>query len=175
MNYLYHWVPKNMKGDILYPLNTLKEKYPELYGEHINKYKGREEILDLIIPTLQCLWNDAIHLSAIHPKAVKDAIAEAGGRSDYKMFCYQIDPHLLEPDKATVYLYTTPELDMTNVEDFREFNPDDIGRYSILSKETIEHYKDSYKNGRKPLPFNRAPHILYKGTIDVKGMEIIEV
>lgn len=164
-----------MHGDILHPLNILKEKYPEIYEEHKSKYKGREKIMELIIPRINCLWNDALHLSAIHPKMVKDAIAETGGRSDYKMFCYQIDPHVLDPEKATVYLYSSPSLDMEKEEDFIEFKPDEMDKYSLLPKETINYYKESYQNKRIPLAFNRVPHILYRGSINIKDFLILEV
>lgn len=175
INYLYHWVPQNMFGDILYPLNVLKDKYPEIYKEHKRKYEGREEVMDLIIPKINCRWNDALHLSAIHPKIVKDALCEAGGRSDYKMLCYQIDPHILEPEKTVVYLYSAPELDMTKEEDFIEFKPDEMDKYSLLPEKTIEYYKESYSNNRRPLAFHRVPHILYKGSINIKDFPVIEV
>ncbi len=164
-----------MQGDVLYPLNILKEKYPEIYNEHRLKYKGREKVMELLIPKLNCLWNDALHLSAIHPKLVKDAIAEAGGRSDYKMLCYQIDPHILDPDKTVVYLYSTPTPDMTKEDDFVGFKPDEMDKYSLLPQETIEYYKECHANTKRPLTFHRAPHIFYKGTINIKGVPIIEV
>jgi hypothetical protein len=175
MNYLYHWVPKDMQGDILYPLNALKEKYPEMYDVHKSKYKGREEMMELVIPKINCLWNDALHLSAIHPKIIKDAIALAGGRSDYKMFCYQIDPHSLDPEKTVVYLYSTPDMDMLKEDDFIEFKPDEMNKYSSLPKETKEYYKESFGNKKRPLAFHRAPHILYKSFLNIKDVPIIEV
>lgn len=164
-----------MTGDILYPLNVLKDKYPEIYEKHKRKYKDREEIMDLVIHGLNCLWNDALHLSAINPRIVKDELSKAGGRSDYKMFYYQIDPHALNPDNTVVYLYSTPELDMKKKEDFIKFNPDEMGKYSFLPKETTNHYEESYRNKRRPLPFHRAPHILYKGSVNIKDCLIIEV
>ena len=106
---------------------------------------------------------------------MKDALAEAGGRSDYKMFCYEIDPNLLYKDNAVVYLYRTPQLDMTKEDDFIEFNPDEIEKYALLPNETTEHYKESYGNKKRPLPFHMAPHILYKGSINIKDCRVIEV
>ena len=35
MEYLYHRVPKNMNGTMLYPLNVLKNLQPEIYAEHV--------------------------------------------------------------------------------------------------------------------------------------------
>lgn len=175
MNYLYHWVPKNMEGDVLYPLNVLRDQYPTIYEEHKLKYKDREDTMKLCIPKINCLWNDVLHLSAIHPKIIKEAIATAGGRNDYKMACYQIDPHMLNPENTIVYLFTTPYVDTTKIDDFVEFKPDEIGQYSSLPETTKKYYKERYDNKKLPLTFNQVPHIFYKGCINIKDCPIIEV
>ncbi len=36
-----------MTGDILYPLNTLKKMYPDVYAEHVRKYRDREDVMRL--------------------------------------------------------------------------------------------------------------------------------
>ena len=38
MEFLYHRVPVNMEGSILYPLNQLKNLHPDIYVEHVKKY-----------------------------------------------------------------------------------------------------------------------------------------
>lgn len=38
MKFIYHGVTNKMKGDVLYPLFTLKEKHPSLYEQEIKKY-----------------------------------------------------------------------------------------------------------------------------------------
>jgi hypothetical protein len=43
MNYVYYRIPPNMKGDILYPLNELKNTYPEIFEKEAEKYEGRAE------------------------------------------------------------------------------------------------------------------------------------
>ena len=64
MQYVYHMVPEELKGEYLIPLNELKSVYPNLYGEYIQKYKDhphREKLLTRKIPKLECLWNDVVH------------------------------------------------------------------------------------------------------------------
>ncbi len=78
--YLYHWVPDDMIGDTLYPLNILKHTHPDLYTKKVSKYIGREKVMDQIIPILDCLWNDVLHFTAVHPKDVKDALIKAGSK-----------------------------------------------------------------------------------------------
>jgi len=58
--FLYHLVPKNIRGDILYPLNILKSIYPDIYQYQVNKYFGREYIIEQRIPLFNCLWNDVL-------------------------------------------------------------------------------------------------------------------
>lgn len=52
--------PKNLAEDTLYPLNVLKDRYPEQYREHAAKYDWRLELMDIVIPKLNCLWNDVL-------------------------------------------------------------------------------------------------------------------
>ncbi len=168
-------VPKNMKRDILYPLNILKKKYPDIYDEQSSKYLGRENVMKQVIPTLNCLWNDALHFSAVPPKDVKDAIIEAGGDKNFKMICYQIDPNLLEPEKTTVFLNSEPVSGGMHEKFFLPYKPDEIGKYSILPQETKDYYKRSYDKDEKPLRFHKVIHILYKGSLNIKNCPIIEV
>lgn len=174
MNYLYHQVPKNMKGKILYPLNVLKGADPELYSEHVKKYDGRANVMEQTIPILDCLWNDALHLSAIHPKALKAALIEAGGSKEMQMTCYQIDPFSLDPEKTIVYLYRSPFGEQSAV-NYIPFMPDEIEKYSTISKETKRYYREEYDKGNKPLKFHMVPHILYKGTLNIEGAPIITI
>jgi len=40
-HYLYHRVDPELKGTTLYPLNQLKNIYPDVYERHVKKYAGR--------------------------------------------------------------------------------------------------------------------------------------
>jgi hypothetical protein len=174
--YLYHEVPKDLAGDTLYPLNVLKDKYPEIYNKKVAKYDDRPEVLNWKVPTLNCLWNDVLHLTAVHPELVKKALLEAGYKGTYEVSCYQIDPRLLDPKKTTVYLYINERLiEGTDPKDFTEFNPSDMGKYSDITEYTKKHYKRLFDKGEKPRIYPWVPHIFYKGSIDVKNLPIIKV
>jgi len=67
MNFLYHLVPENMIGKILYPLNRLKSISPKSYKEQVKKYNKREHVLEKTILSLNCKWKDVIHLTAVIP------------------------------------------------------------------------------------------------------------
>ncbi len=163
-----------MKGDTLYPLNILKDKYPEIYASGIEKYKGREQVMEWFIPNLNCFWNDVIHLTALHPKIVKEALVEAGYKGNYITRCYEIDPSILTVENTIVYLYKSePEDGKFDPENFVEFKPKDIEQYAIIPQSTKEHYKRSIENGKMPLTFAWVPHIFFKGSVDVKDLNIV--
>ena len=176
MLYLYHRMPLNMKGNILYPLNLLKEKYPQVYNQELSKYNKREYLLKVEIPPLNCLWNDALHLSAVNPKDIKNALLEAGADLKNNFVFYQIDPNYLDKKNTTVYLYRSDSnLNQLTSNDFESYNHQNIEKYSKIPNDTKEYYKELISMGKKPLLFYRLPHILYKGTIDVTGLSVISV
>ena len=171
MSNLYHFVPKNMKGDVLYPLNELKDIHPAIYEEAKSKYKGREMVMEQHIPFLNCLWNDVLHLTAVHPNDIKKAL---GSERNYKAFV--IKPDALEVQKTVVYLYQHKNRALKMVKDnFSQYNPDEVGQYSELPKVTKEYYKEMSEKGELPLLFVHVPHILYKASIDTSDLEIVEV
>jgi hypothetical protein len=171
--YLYHMVPDDMQGTTLHPLSTLKNTHPDLYATLAEKYKDRPDVMQLVIPTLQCAWNDALHLTAIHPAELKQALIDAGTQPQEMKF-FQIDPALLDPSKTTVYLYRDAG-DELNASDFDAFHPDKLEQHSVLTEFVRKHYKDSVSKGEKPLLFVGVPHVLHKGSIDISNLPVITV
>lgn len=175
MNYIYHWVPKDMRGDVLFPLNTLKETQPDLYEKEASKYVGREFIMQQKIPFLDCLWNDVLHFSAVHPSVVKQALIESGRTKDFEYEFFEVDPHLLTPENTIVYLYRhTYMANKLKEDNFAKYNPDDIDKYSELPQDTKEYYKEMFSQGKNPLLFHRVPHILFKGSLDTSKIKRIK-
>src|SRR4051812_37580591 len=105
INYIYHKIPKDMHGNVLFPLNVLKEIHPDLFQKEALKYVGREYIMEQKIPFLNCLWNDVLHFSAVNPSVLKNNLIEAGRTEPFNAEFFQIDPHLLNPKDTIVYLY----------------------------------------------------------------------
>ncbi|OGH69242.1 MAG: hypothetical protein A2754_04190 [Candidatus Magasanikbacteria bacterium RIFCSPHIGHO2_01_FULL_47_8] len=176
MNYLYHSKPKDLKGNILYPLNFLKEKHPDIYENQVKKYTGREHITQQRIPTLNCLWNDVLHFSAVHPKEIKEALIQAGRTDDFTMEYYQVDPKILDLANTTVYLYAHQDLkDKMNEGNFAPYNPEELAQFSSMPQSTKDYYKEMIAKGERPLLYHGIPHILYKGNLDLTGIPIITV
>lgn len=175
MHYLYHRVPENMKGNILYPLNELKNIFPEIYLENVKKYKGREETMEHRIPILNCLWKDVIHMSSVHPSEVKKELGK-NGQVMFKTKFFEIDPFLLEPEKTIIYLYGhNKREDKLKEDNFAKYDPNKIQDYSLFPEETKRYYAEIIRDGRKPLLWHRIPHFLYKGNINVLNLNILEV
>lgn len=159
-----------MHGNILYPLNVLKDINPQAYKESMTKYDDRKHVMEQVIPDLNCLWNDAIHLSPVDPYQVKQALRDAG--KNVFMEFYQINPSSLEQKNTCIYLYNQ---EFGNPKEFINFDPKQLNLFEKLPKKTIEYYIDTINNGRNPLMFHLVPHILYKGNIDVSDAKIVKV
>lgn len=175
MNYLYHKVPEPIEGAVLYPLSVLKDKYPEIYTQHISKYAGREHVTENRIPAFNLLWNDVLHFAAVHPKDLKDALIEAGMNTSIKFRFYQIDPSILDPEDCIVYLNNRRQKgEPMSEKDFTAYNQEDIPKYSVLRQEAKDNYKEKFSQGKKPLMFGFVPHVLYRGSVDISQVPIIE-
>ncbi len=174
MSYLYHLVPEDMQGDILYPLNQLKERYPYLYTKESQKYVGREHITQQRIPILNCLWNDVLHFSAVHPKEVKQALIDAGRNPDFTMTCFQIEAELIHVEKAVVYLYSQIDSEKKS-DDFIPYAPVLVANLSTLPQATKDYYKDMIAKGERPLRYHFVPHVLYKDAFNISGVPVITV
>lgn len=69
MSYIYHLRPEPFEGTSLIPLNSMDQN-SELYKKYAKKYVGREDLMDGIIPILDCKWNDVVQFSALDPQII---------------------------------------------------------------------------------------------------------
>jgi len=177
MNYLYHIVPENMKGNFLMPLSELKKHYPKLYNKEIKKYQGRKLVMTTFIRPLNCKWYEVIHLTAVHPLKIKKAINKSGYSSFITLKWYKISPKSINPEKTTIFLYKFKKdlSQMISPDQFTYFSPSKLNNYNQIPKRTINYYKKEISKKRKPLIFHFIPHILYRGKINIKNCEVIKV
>ena len=172
MEYLYHRVPVNMKGQILYPLNVLKESDPDVYVEHIKKYNEREHLLVAKVPPLDCLWNDVIHLTAVAPTDLKANLAKADIQLPSSAW-FKIPVSIIKKQNTVAFTYRRDQSLIPNFKEYEHFDPARMDVYRNVPEETIEYYKQKKAEGIRPLLFHLVPHILYKGIIDTKGLEVV--
>lgn len=170
-HYVYHMVPPNFQGDTLYPLNALKDVLPDVYAEQAKKYESREGLMDAKIPTLDCLWNDVVHLSPIHPEDLCKELQAAGfDTTEFKKGSYfKIPISTLDPNLITVLKSSLGE----NNDEYENLNGEAFGEYTKFPNATREYYKECYARGEWPFLQNGIPHILYKGPLDTQPFEKI--
>lgn len=171
MTYFYHGIPEDMKGTELIPLNTMLEVDAELRAKYLEKYKGREEILECTIPLLDCLWDDVVQLLPLHPEQLfilQQKLGVVTDIPDYKYF--QIDASKLDPAKTVVYFKTAPGEENVTVKWLSEVN---LNELQGIPPATENYYKSMVGSSEPVFNYQFVPHIIYKGSIDIVEAKII--
>jgi hypothetical protein len=178
---LYHLLPSPLSGDTLYPLNRLKELAPEIYRQHVAKYKNREELLERRIPFLDCLWNDVLHLSPVHPALIRNAKLKVGltWPANGRAVCVVNPDHVGMTAQNTVIWHnegTTAKSDLgATPHGFSPFLAASIPELSRLPEKTLDYYAESKRTAEPTFLFVGIPHILYRGAIRVEDTQVIVV
>jgi hypothetical protein len=159
-----------MKGNVLYPLNTLRTLYPSTYERQVAKYQGRERLLERVIPIFDCLWNDVLHLCPLHPGLIFEKLREIGFDYPTRRFI-EIHSDSLESENTLIMEYPVD----SDERFYHRKGPNDFQSLDQLPSATVEYYKESFDKGINPLLFVYIPHVLYKGSIDIEGLKMIEV
>ena len=171
---VYHVVPTAMAGDLLYPLNRLRALHADLAEAATRKYEGREALMRVRLPLLDCLWNDVIHLTPLHPSKTRRAL-EAAGFPVREIEFFSIPPTVLNGGAAVWF-----ENSRVKGPDYRldkeEFSIFDQRRYRELAAiPEVQHkyLEQAKRSGERPLFWARVPHVLYRGEIDVRGLKVV--
>ena len=171
MQYIYHGVPEQMSGETLMSLNEMKTTQPQLYKKYLEKYEGREEILQKRIPLFDCLWNDVVQFLPLNPQSVFDVQKELGilkSVPPYKFF--QINLATLDPNKTIVYFKTAPGEENVAVKWLKDV---DVATLQEIPKATLDYYKTLVGTGELPFNYQFIPHILYLGGVHVSTAPIV--
>ncbi|MEK6868495.1 MAG: hypothetical protein AABX98_06755 [Nanoarchaeota archaeon] len=165
---LYHLIHRPFFGTTLYPLSELRHVDPALFEKQKAKYDGRESLSEYGIEAFDCRWNDVIHLSPVHPKSIFTALKKAGYPQSEKRhpYFFALDPRALDP-LLTIFFHP-PHGQEEN------YNPRKVRKYSTLPKATKEYYKEAIARRESPLLWNLTTLVLYKGTIDISAIPIID-
>ncbi len=171
MNFIYHGVPEPMVGTQLIPLSQMHASLTAIRDKNLEKYAGRNELLERRIPLLNCLWNDAVHFLPLHPQKVFELQQELGLIPDippYKF--YEIDPGHLDPQKAVVFFKTAPGEENVKIKWLSEV---DLASLQEIPEATLAYYKTLAGTGELPFNYQFIPHIVYRGTVDISGTSVI--
>ena len=171
---LYHVRPDPLLGSALYPLNELRERHPEAFARARAKYEGREQVLEMRVPLLDCLWNDVLHLSPVHPAELVEALEAAGVTADRRRFL-AIDAAELEPTLTVLFRNSTDREHRFDEGQWTWFDAAAVGGLARLPQATRDYYGECARAGTRPFLFGYVPHVLYRGSLDVKALTDIEV
>lgn len=181
--YVYHRRTADFKGNSIIPLNMMStlEGFSEIYTKAVSKYEGREYVTKIVIPTLQCLWNDVIFLSPLHPHMHYQKYREIGF-APKKVEFFKIPVDVLRNKRVTVYKFPSykifPSGDPKRYESssFYPFNCLSYQEMRDLPHETKQYYLENFipENPEKypPLNWYRIPHILCQDPIDLSDKRI---
>lgn len=177
--FLYHFKPKGMTGNTLMPLNRLQTILPEIYSEHVKKYKNREQLLKKRVPILNCLWNDVLHLSPINPQIILETWEKEGLRAHVgisKSFdVYKIPVKKLIEEKTVCY--QSFNFEFNNYDPALEknwgFKQDNFFELKEVDPKQINVWKNDMKAGRPIFWYSHIMHVLAEQSIDVADCDII--
>lgn len=104
IQYVYHIHRGMFIGEQIVPLNQMpyRDGFEEVYKKAISKYVGREHLLTLVIPTLNCLWNDVVFLSPVHPHKQYEELIKIG-YNPVKLQFYKIPIDVLKEKRVNSF------------------------------------------------------------------------
>lgn len=181
--YVYHRRMDIFIGDWLVSLNMMPfmDGYSKIYEKAISKYQGRERLLQRVIPTLNCLWNDVIFLSPLHPNIQYKEHKRIGFTPRSVKF-FKIPIEVLEDKRVTVWKwlsYKKYSSDDPIRESIYSYCAFDFSRYQELDElpnDTKEFYIQSFDPANPTVyprfTWYRIPHILCQDPIDLTDERI---
>lgn len=179
MALLYHIAPIEVIGSELYPLNIMKGLSFPLYQRYVTKYQGRTEVMERRIPFLDCLWNDVVFFSNVHPGLICQAYLAVGKAWQMRQW-YAIDTVRagFSATNAVIYL---PDMKRErgdfrlDPEQFLPFSPNALPDIQELPEPTLAYYQDCVEKGLPILAWRGLPHVLYHGSVSLDDVTIIEI
>lgn len=175
-----------MRGTTLYPLNGLRERFPDLYVRERKKFDGRESVLEYVVPGLGVPWADTVNLSALDPRHLVSARRRLGVPLSrlLERRVARIPVERFSGIPAVVYnsashwINSSPAEDVPLTPPDEEFSIFDASTYAELSNVPQLHldYLKRQMDRREPaLGFVFIRHVLVAGPIDLSGIELFDL
>ncbi len=184
---LYHLCAPDFRGSTLYPLNGLKQVYPDLYERERKKFAGRESVLDYIVPELGVPWADTVNLSALDPRllvAERSRLGVAFSRLlQRKLVCIPVERIAMLPAvnyfSHTHWINSSPGEEGVPLtppeEEFSQFHADQYRETREVPALHSEYLLRQKARGMLALGFVFVPHVLVGSAIDLSGLEMIDL
>lgn len=177
--YVYHAVPEIVEGKHLYPLNQLKDKYPEIYKKSLGKYSGREWVLEAKIERLDCTFKDILNLTPVCPVKLKlswvNLFSSKLSFPFSHFYRFSAEDIGLNEMNSCFFIEKKERVNGINKNLVEYFSKESLGKYNEINRDTIRYYKKCLRDNRTPLVFAHVPHVLFKGAIPLFKGEIVKV
>ncbi|WP_345466183.1 hypothetical protein [Deinococcus carri] len=168
---LYHRAVRDVRGDHLLPLNTLRGPHPDVYAREVAKYAGREALRDERVLPLACGWGDVLFFSPVHPGALLDTV-RATGRTVPPLRFWTVKAAELDPARACIRFvrpwpggtYSPPV-----PADYAPFDAATLQRVCEPSAATLERLRNLPPDAPLIL-WSDVPHVLYRGTLPLSAL-----
>lgn len=175
--HIYHIKRPDFAGTRLYPLNRLKDTLPAVYGSAIKKYEGREWLMGVKLPALDCLWNDVLHFSLMHPSVIYKHLSAAGiDYSKWELLWFEVP--LADALAHPCVLYKNTRQDRSSREfpesEFEPVSPERVTELSGMPERNLRYYKECVAEKTHPLLWAYAPHVLVKGDLDISNYKTFD-
>ncbi len=182
MSFIYHLVPRNLKGEVLIPLVELKEKYPEIYASQMAKYDDhpqRKRLPKRMLKKLNCLQEEVLHFSPIHPWLMHQGLQSVFSDWNQPSLFFEIPIQrirnlpaiLFDMNSTGTYVFGEDESE----EMFRWLTPENYQILESIPPEAIEFYQKWQERGHRGAPaMARIPHVMVKGRASVQNCRIID-
>lgn len=183
--YVYHRRVSNFQGDWIVPLNRMRETegFEAMYQKFVSKYEGREWVMERVIPSLHCLWNDAIFLSPLHPGKHEREYRRLGYTClPTHVQTFKIPIECLKGKRLSVWKWFShtkyPRTDPIHdtLESYCDFDVDLYQEMDDLPQTTKEYYAKCFDpehpNRLPQYHWFEIPHILCLDPIDISDPRI---
>lgn len=169
MSFVYHKVPHNRVGSVLYPLAQLKTKHPPIFDLESAKYYDdpRRDIPGSRIPMLECAWNEVLFFSPVHPDRIRNAYREVGLSVSMTSMWYEIPTEILAPSLTAVWLGIG---NSTDPDTYVPYDPEGLDQFRTIPQATLDYYREEHERGERPFIYFGIPHVLFRGSLDVSNL-----
>ncbi|NTX99811.1 hypothetical protein [Deinococcus sp. JMULE3] len=168
---LYHRAVRDVRGDHLLPLSTLRERHPDVYAREAAKYVGREALMQERVGRLDCLWTDVLFFSPVNPGPLLDA-ARQSGRAIPPVRFWTLDASHLDPARACVRLVRPWPGDVKPAPDPADelpFTPQTLREHSAALPATLDRLRALPEEAPLILWMD-VPHVLYRGEVPLGAL-----
>ncbi len=184
--FLYHLCAPDMRGSLLYPLNELRQRLPDVYAREREKWAGRESVLEFVVPGLGVPWANTVNLSTLDPRLLVEARARLGVPVS-RLLARRLVRIPLERlagraavrlDSQTHWINSSPGEDVPlepPSEAFSAFDPDSYEETLEVPPLHLEYLERQRVRGQVALGFVFVPHVLVAGSVDLSGLQRVEL